>query len=470
MRTVAHSVAGSLVVLTATAVVMGLPLYGGVLRVATPALLRTLDPAAAPADSADALARARILPLMFETLVAVDERGGIAPGLAASWDHDARSQRWRFRLRPGVRLHDGSVLDAPQAAAVLRAFGGLKASADADTIVVDADRDAPDLLWDLAGPRMAMAVRRGSDLLGTGPFRLERFESPRLLLRAHEDYWKGRPFVDSVDIQMGQTPSDGAASVELGKADVAAIAPSDTPRLAARGMRPAASRPIDLVALVFEEPRALAASQAVRNAVSSAIDRPSLCSVVLQRSAQPAPTILPDWLSGYGALAAPAPDKTTLRALVAAVPSPQRSMSLRVESASPIDRAIADRISVDAREAGLAIRIDPADALAPRPDVRLVHVRLDATSPDRALAGALAALGPRAARLLPVEATLPPGARIDEVFRLERAVLESKIVVPVVHVSELYAIGPHVEAWNGQPIRASGAWDFAAVWMRIPKP
>jgi MarR-like DNA-binding transcriptional regulator SgrR of sgrS sRNA len=462
----------SLLVLT-VAFVSARPQYGGVLRVEIPALLRSLDPGVAASDASDVIARERVLPLIFETLVSVDEHGGIAPQLAASWEHDARSLRWRFRLRAGVKLHDGSVLDAPKAAAALKAIGGLKISADADTIVVDTDRESPDLLWDLANIRMAVVVRRGADAIGTGPFRLERFESPRVVLRAHEDYWRGRSFVDTVEIVTGQSPGDGLTSLEMGRVDIASIAPSDPARLAPRGLRMAASRPIELVALVFEEHRALPASQGLRHAVAAAIDRPSLCSVVLQRWAQPATALLPDWLTGYAALVASAPDaanRASARALVAAVPAAQRTLALRVDSASPIDRAIADRIAVDAREVGLTIRVDPSDALAPRPDLRLVHVKLEATTPDRALAAALAALGPRTARLIPVDMSLSPGARIEDVFKLERALLEPRIIVPVVHVSELYALGSQVEGWNGQPIRPSGAWDFAGVWMRSARP
>jgi ABC-type transport system substrate-binding protein len=462
----------SLIVLTAS-VVAARPQYGGVLRVEISAVLKSLDPAAAASDASDAIARARVLPLIFETLVSVDERGGIAPQLASSWEHDARSQRWRFRLRPGIRLHDGSLLDAPKAAAALRSIGGLKISADADTIVVEAERESPDLPWELASSRMAVVVHRGSDGVGTGPFRVERFESPRLVLRAHEDYWKGRPFVDGVEILTGQSQRDGTASVETGRADIAAIAPSDPSRLAPRGLRAVASKPIDLVALVFEEHRALPASQGLRQAVAGAIDRPSICSVVLQRWAQPATALLPDWLSGYAAIVGSVADagtRTSARTLAAAVPPAQRTMALRVESVSPVDRAIADRIAVDAREAGLTIRVDSGDALAPRPDLRLVHIRLEPTSPDRALASALAALGPRTARLIPVDMSLPSGARLDDVFRLERALLEPRIIVPIVHMSEIYVLGSRLETWNSQPIRPSGVWDFGAVWMRTTKP
>src|SRR5204862_24793 len=105
----------------------------------------------------------------------------------------------------------------------------------------------------------------------------------------------------------------------------------------------------------------------------------------------PAETLLPDWVSGYAALATGGHDRSSARALVAALPATQRSLALRVESPAAVDRAIAERIAVDAREIGLTIKIDPADTLAPRPDLRLIHITLAATSPDPALAAALTA-------------------------------------------------------------------------------
>src|SRR5207248_586392 len=128
---------------------------------------------------------------------------------------------------------------------------------------------------------------------------VDRLEPARLVLRAHEDYWQGRPFVDSVEVALGRSPADQLASLEVGRTDLVSIAPVDTSRVGLRGLRITASRPIELVALVFEEHRSTPASQPLRNAVSAAIDRPSLSAVLLQRWAQPAATLLPDWLSGY---------------------------------------------------------------------------------------------------------------------------------------------------------------------------
>ena len=53
-----------------------------------------------------------IAPDMFEGLTAVDSRGAIVPGLAASWDVSKDGLRWRFLLRRGLFWSDGRALTA----------------------------------------------------------------------------------------------------------------------------------------------------------------------------------------------------------------------------------------------------------------------------------------------------------------------------------------------------------------------
>src|SRR4051794_25748391 len=86
------------------------PRYGGVLRVETQGFLRALDPAAKTSTAAERDARRHVLPLIFEPLIEAGADGGLRPRLAASWDGDASGAHWRVRMRPGVKLHEGTVL------------------------------------------------------------------------------------------------------------------------------------------------------------------------------------------------------------------------------------------------------------------------------------------------------------------------------------------------------------------------
>ena len=205
------------------------PRYGGTVRIAVQPTIRSLDPAAQPAGGGEASIRDVILPLLFETLVAIDTERGVQPGLAAGWDQDASATRWRFMLRGGVALHDGSTLDAARVATSLSARrGDWQVAAAGTAVTIDTGQPRPDLLWELADVRSAIAVRSpAGELIGTGPFRAERLESSRLLLRAHDSYWGSRPFLDQVRIEFGRSLTNQLTDLETGRADIVSARPTD---------------------------------------------------------------------------------------------------------------------------------------------------------------------------------------------------------------------------------------------------
>jgi MarR-like DNA-binding transcriptional regulator SgrR of sgrS sRNA len=444
------------------------PRYGGMLRIDTQAVIQSLDPLIVAADAAERALRARVTPLIFESLVAVDVEGGLHPRLALSWDRDARATRWRFRLRPSVKLHDGSTLDAPGVAAALAAQErAWRVGSNGDTVVIETDRPHPDLPWELADNRFAIAVRTAAGALqGSGGFRLDKIEPRRLVLRAFDDHWAGRPFVDTVQIEEDRPLTDQLSSVELGHADLVAVRPIDVPRVAQRGLRTAVSRPLDVFAIVFEPHRSGPIDEPLRLTIASSIDRAALASVLLHRQAEPASAMLPAWLSGYGPAFVTHSWAPLAPAAVAALPIERRTLILRVDAADAVAQEIGARVAVNAREAGVTLTVQAPAGLAPRPDARLVRVKLEATTPDRALAGALTGFGPRVTALAGALPSPGAGAALDSVLATELALLERGVVVPLVHVREVYALGERVESWNGPVVLGSGAWNLSDVWIR----
>jgi len=78
---------------------------GGTLRVALPALPASLDPALAAETSSGLLARQ-----LFDSLLQYREGSSdVEPALAAQWRVSRDGLTWSFRLREGVRFHDGDV-------------------------------------------------------------------------------------------------------------------------------------------------------------------------------------------------------------------------------------------------------------------------------------------------------------------------------------------------------------------------
>jgi ABC-type transport system substrate-binding protein len=83
------------------------PRPGGTLHLATVFDARNLDPAA----PMDGLALQAVL-LLFDGLVDIDHDGKVVPNLAEHWDVEDEGRSYRFIVRRGVLMHDGSELTA----------------------------------------------------------------------------------------------------------------------------------------------------------------------------------------------------------------------------------------------------------------------------------------------------------------------------------------------------------------------
>ena len=443
------------------------PQYGGTLRADVEAVVSSLDPASTPADLKQSAARARIAPLVFESLTAI-EPDGLRAELASSWQSDARGTHWQFRMRSGVVLHDRTTLEPWQAAAAIRQREpAWKVNPDGDSLTIDTSEPTPDLPWLLADGRHAIVVRAaGGRLIGSGPFRIDHVEPSSFLLKAHEPYWRARPFVDAVEIEMGRNLDTQVTDLEGGRADVITVRATDVRRLTRRSLRVEASRPLELVALVFEQQRAADSAIAWRRTLAATINRDAICAVVLQSEAAPARTILPDWVSAYARVVASADGPALPASAIAALPIDQRTILLRVDPADVVTQAIAERLAVDAREAGFVVKVQAPAGLAPRADARLVRVTVPATTADRAFAEAAGRLSVRGWPAV----NLPSGPALDATYRAEQSLLDRFIVVPVVHVAELYGVSERVGTSLHPVARAIGGWDLADLWLQGGQP
>ena len=50
--------------------------------------------------------------LLFDTLTYLDDKGEPQPKLALSWSHSDDFKTWTYKLRPGVKFHDGTPFNA----------------------------------------------------------------------------------------------------------------------------------------------------------------------------------------------------------------------------------------------------------------------------------------------------------------------------------------------------------------------
>ena len=395
------------------------------------AQIRSLDPADWPADRIQAAAKERIVALVFEPLVRLDATNRIHPALAVSWRRDATGKRWQFRVRPSVSFHDGTTLTPASAANAIR-IEGAALSATADSLVMQFDQPQPDLLHSLASPRNSVVLRTSEGtLMGTGPFRIAEFEpGRRAVLAAHEQYWGGRPFLDSVHLDFSRPLRDQMLDLEVGKADLIEVSPQDLRRAAQRGLRTWSSRPAELLAIEAAigrkiDPRFL-------QGISLTIDRAAIQSVLLQKQGEPTGAYLPQWLSGYAFLFPASRDIGRARQLLTGA----SALTLVYDSSDTVGRLVAERIALNARDAGLALRTVPQGESG---DLRLVR--------------------------LPVRLTDFPAASISSPQRLyaaEQELIESLQLVPLVHLPVSFGLSSRVQGWSGTQ---AGGWRLEDVWL-----
>ena len=283
-----------------------------------------------------------------------------------------------------------------------------------------------------------------------GPFTISEWSAgSRAVYLAAEDAPGGRPFVDRVEVLLGRPPAEQSIDLDLGKADIVEAEGAEPRRGPPRKIW--ASAPVRIVLLAFG-PRV--ENAAAREALALAVDRAAIETVLLQRQGEISGALLPAWLSGYAFLFPGRQDLARARSLASSAPPAARTFSLG--AATPALRRIADRIALNARDAGLTVIRPAPGAMA---DVNLVEIRILSADPARALAGVAAALG----LAEPAHTETPEG-----LYVAERRLLDGFRIVPLFHLPDVYAAAPRVE--GGPGITPLGEWRFESLWLegRLP--
>lgn len=430
------------------------PQYGGALRVSTRIAPQSLDPSGD--GLADTIAGQNLARLMFDTLVRVDDRGRLQAGLATSWSAEPGNQRWQFRLRAGVRFHDDSPVTPEAIAAWLRAENpAWKVLAAPDSVTVETNAPSPGLPFELARSRNAIAKRgSGNMFVGTGPFGVKEWQpGVTLVLTAEEGYWAGRPFVDSIEITMGKSTREQLIALELGKTELVEIAPEQVRQTTAELGQVFSSAPIELMALVFARDKQSADEGTLRDALALSIDRGSIRTVVLQDTGEPTGAILPNWVSGYAFVFAAAQNLERARQERGQVSHPM-TWTLGYDASDTVARVIAERIALNARDAGITLQTTAGKA-----DIRLARITLGSTDSRIALGSVAAITGATAPK--------PAGSSIDDLYAAESAMLQTQRMIPLFQLPVTYGVGPTVEGWSMGP---DGSWHLGEVWIGGKRP
>jgi peptide/nickel transport system substrate-binding protein len=232
-----------------------------------------------------------VLGNVYESLVDLDPTLRLGPGLADSW-YTLEDGTWVFRLRPGVRWHDGRPLVAQDVADSLNRtraehesdlgpeLGSIQGvtAPDPSTVLIKAAPSFEALPLRLANVFISRQDAGGAPV-GTGPYTLASSGPDLFKLEAFPDYDRGLPAVKTALFRVVPAVDDGLAMAERGSADlVVDVRPDDVVRMRGRlNIRSLGGLRVFFLVLScrdeagnpFRDPR-------VRRAVAAAIDRASL--------------------------------------------------------------------------------------------------------------------------------------------------------------------------------------------------
>jgi len=464
------------------------PSYGGTLRVEVHTASVSLDPRVWQVGSLDSATNEKLAELMFERLVALDNYGRFQPVLATEWSHDGSNKHWQFTIRAGVKFSDGSPLSAQDVVAALQPLlpATEQLSASGNGVVIQSIAPVPDLLEQLAsGRNFVYRVQANGALVGTGPFVLgeaatsgnpSRGASSHLFFRANEDAWSGRPFVDGIDVTLGVPALRAMFDLQLGKADLIELAPDLVPRAKQANLRVWSSEPVTLYGLRFDDAQSAATDARLREALSLSLDRGTMANVLLQKQAEPAAALLPQWLSGYAFLFNVDTNLERAKELRRALPANEAAgaeqLRLRVDPAGDLPKLLGERVAVNARQASISVQVinrpaARAGAATPLPSdpasgVHLFAWRYSSLSPRIELDSLFAAYNLKEPSEVNTTST-----DHEQLYARERRVLEDRRVLPLVVQAESVGLGATVRDW--MPARW-GEWHLADVWLETPEP
>jgi peptide/nickel transport system substrate-binding protein len=430
------------------------PRYGGVLKIDVSAQLTRLEVPESNPSWQQQTVRDELLRIVYDRLTTVDNAGRVIPMLVTGWEHSPDFKRWTFALRKNVELHDGSALTTPDVVAALsQANPGWHARSSGDSVVIESDAQLPELPEMLADTKNSIMVRHGQVTVGSGPFRVDTWQAGRLAtFVAHDNCWQGRPYLDAIQLQMGQPYTEQLLHIESRQADIVEVPIPYSPRLQQGGVRVEFSSPQDLYALLLAP--AISKDSRLRDALSASIDRGAIENVFLQRRGSATAALLPQWITGYAALFPAARDlerAQQLRHDLGNLPA----MNLGYDNSDPLARTIAERIALNARDAGINLRPAPGDISGQSTtDIKLLRIAL----PSANAALDLDAIADQIGMSLSFSKDMTDA----DLFQAENQLLKSQALIPLAHVALGTAMNARVRNWSTTP---DGRWHLENLWI-----
>ncbi len=242
--------------------------------------------------------------LLYDRLVALDDKGLLEPELATEWVANEDATTWTFTLREGVTFHDGTTFDSADVAYTFaHILDPATESRAARTFKLIASIETPDpqtIIFHLAPghadfpillssrPTAIIPADSGASIattgIGTGPFKLVTLDPlGTTVFSANDDYWRGAPKLVGIEMPAIADSQARTLALQAGQIDVLLQAGTEATDLFANnsdytvlsfptGTWNGLSMRIDMPP--FDDAR-------VRQAIRLLVDRPAILNLVL---------------------------------------------------------------------------------------------------------------------------------------------------------------------------------------------
>jgi peptide/nickel transport system substrate-binding protein len=185
--------------------------------------------------------------VMYDQSVPQSGMKSIVPDLAREWSWDAAGTNLTFKLRRGIKWHDGKPFTAGdvkctwdllqgKASETLRVNPRKTWYGNLDTVIAHGDDE---VTFKLRRPQPAFIALLASGFspvypchvppaemrrrpIGTGPFKFVEFKpNESIRVARNQDYWKpGRPYLDGIEYKIIKNQSTGALAFVAGEVDM----------------------------------------------------------------------------------------------------------------------------------------------------------------------------------------------------------------------------------------------------------
>lgn len=208
--------------------------YGGEIHIAITAEPMLLD----PLSYKDAYSIFIMTPI-FNSLFYIDENFVMRPDLVKEWKVKNNYRSWELSISPNITWHDGTALTTEDIAFTIQKYLQLRklngksqldlelSIVDRDTIKIEVKKIDMDFFGEvLSLPIIPQHIYGQVDTpenvapVGSGPFIFDYWtKGEEVVLKANLNYYKGRPYLDSIHYKLIKSPQDGLEKLKNGLLD-----------------------------------------------------------------------------------------------------------------------------------------------------------------------------------------------------------------------------------------------------------